>query len=141
MAIGYKVVTYNRGSYPGRAIRLTYAKGETVTSTTELGIFIFKTRKDAEDYVTGISSGREARILRVQTIGRGRRAVCCPFVDRRDDFGVAERTELFINAGLDKYRLKYRTESKIGIHTLFKNVDIWWCAKGTMMYPAVKVLD
>jgi len=89
MVIRYKV-TKSRRSYPGNIHPLNYPKDETVMSPNGFGIFVYKRRKDAEDYLqhstknagyTQRERSRIFQILRVKTIGKGKKLTLCPTAD------------------------------------------------------------
>jgi hypothetical protein len=115
----WKVVTEDRESWPGRASVFVYKKGKIVTSPkTQLGIFAFPRKKDAEDHLQRKAPHR-CMIISLQPIGRGRKMAVCPAIGANTLRDIATGVKTF---------------------TAWTGAT-WTCAPGTMTYPAVKVLD
>ena len=142
MPIRYKVVDSFRNSYPGRAIKLHYSKGEVVEPRALLGIFVFKRKKDAKDYIDLEVDGQDPtllQILRVQTIGKGRKRTCCPYL--RYNTTPYPVIDSFLRAELSNPKEEYHIMENTGLVGTLGDVQVWWCAEGTMTYPSVLVLD
>jgi hypothetical protein len=114
----------------------TYIKGATVEANRNtLGLMTFKTRGQAEEWSRNVF---EPKILEVKPIGRGR----IPIVLAHRDF-----LPLFY-----KHRRRLNTNKiakLLGLHITRVNADykvdhkdiiLWAVPKGTICYPAVKVL-
>ena len=137
MAIRYKV-TERRESYPGRIGIKTYLKGDVVEGGA-YGIFLFKRKKDAENYAKHSRRNRlpeilNLEILKVRTIGKGRKMTLCPtFIQLRE--GIDRRKVLRMSKKYMYKRIEFSGD------LIFKETEeLWACAPGTMTYPAVEVL-
>jgi hypothetical protein len=142
MAIRYKV-TKDRRSYPGNIHPLDYFKDEIVMAPDGLGIFVYRKRKDAENYLqhsleySNYAQEKRLRtfqILKVETIGRGRKLTLCPNVDQLTK-GI-ETDEIF---RLSR-EMGYAPLSHAGRVNMFNEIKVWLCAPGTMVYPGVRIL-
>ena len=76
----FKIVNKNNGSFAihhNSPYYLTYNKGEVVTAREEtLGIFCFKRKRDAKDYMELIrmfNNNKNVRIIKVLPIGKGKK--------------------------------------------------------------------
>ena len=137
--IKYKVTTKDRKSYPAPAYKFTYTKDKVIKSKGPFGIFIFNQKKDAKKYIK-ISPNPNLKILRVKPIGKGKKTVCCPYISYQDR--LIEITKDFIKNIPDQSKLNYQKDiDLIGYRDKQYNMYVWWCAPGTMTYPAVEVLN
>ena len=128
--IRYKVVrTEDRSScllQKDCKYRKIYQKGKTVRATTgTLGIFCFKTKENAKDFIDILGFWESAgfSIIKVETAGKGKvpKFICL--------VSIGYNTEDLFN---DFYK-----HSKLDMSMFFREEP----PDGTICYPAVKVLD
>lgn len=153
MAIRYKVVNqYRKSVFVDTLSRiLRYDKGNIVKAHPDsLGIFVFKRKKDAEKFCQSPSIGHNRLILRVETIGKGRSLPIRPTTfGVYDIIRIEKQKKRFLKINqrfkkLDiiidfcKYFNGYREKDKV----ILNNLDgLKVLNDGTMVYPAVKVID
>lgn len=118
----YKVLRGNNevSSFAQDSFRLIYKKGTVVKAIAgSLGIFVFKRKKDAEEWIrTCVDRKTWASIIkRVIPIGRGKQVM-----------RICAGTE-------DHVLLKYYLEDH------YKNFNYMFPPDGTIVYPAVRVID
>ena len=128
MAIRYKVVLEkNRKSCMAerkgmRGYILTYKKGKTVKAIEgSIGILVFKTREQAENWMKLPMRTTKTTILRVETNSRGKTPKNLFIIDWRVTNSLKE----------DYYDYKTPNNSRLR----------WNTPIGTLAYPEVKVLD
>jgi len=112
----WKVVKKNRTSCFVERCRyqLTYKKGEIVKAREEtLGIFCFKRKKDAENFID-VNHSKNI-IIKVEPIGRGKKAF------------------LISRLGYKNFKLFYSND--------FANANTFQAPCGTICYPSIKVLE
>jgi len=154
MTVCFKVTDANRNSFPGRAIRYRYGKDQLIESDI-LGVFLFRRRKDAEDYIGRFQTlltqdivgpvGIEPptfplEIHRVKTIGRGKRMPYCPIMIHGLHGLEMEPVVEFKNTLL-RYMGSAPYVEGVGEWVTFMGYDVLSCAPGTVVYPGVVVLD
>lgn len=119
--VRYKVVVNRASVYAQGIYQLKYVKGTVVTGLPKtLGIMVFDTYGNAEEFMGVLWSIADIKIVKVRTIGKGTRP---KYLSMRIN---EESIRAFYTPGL------------FGIDE--------WCpiagiAKGTMCYPAVEVLE
>ena len=133
--IRYKVVTKDRRSFTQNILYFKYSKGKIVTAfPSSDGIYVFEKKKQAVLYA-GYS---DCIVLKVKAIGRGKRASYCsalvfsikeivktPKIYKKpESFEFLADGKFFTALCKEDYSHKY-----------------WKCPDGTMLYPAVEVLE
>jgi hypothetical protein len=126
MAIRWKVVTIDRKSvgaeYLNRNFVLFYDKNTIVEAVSEtIGIFCFKRKYQAENFMAGYDHPREYKIIRVETFNR------------------AKIPKVVIKTYVHRFSLYAKDLSMmLGKTYLYSH---WTVPKGTLCYPKIKVLD
>ena len=141
--IRYKVVTYERLSYPGVLAKIKYPLNKKV-SPGYLGVFLLDTLKHAEDYIkaTTISHGGLV-ILEVETFGKGKYLSCCPMWLTAIDQYKERMKKIFAEVKKEEIYAKTHHQKPVlypGCSFCNNVMHVWYCAKGTMVYPAVKAI-
>lgn len=129
--IKYKCLDWDRGScYAGGPHYLKYIKGTKVQAIKDsLGIMVFKTRRDAEEFASWHS--KAAGIIRVKCSGRGR----VPKVISSSQVGrnIQRFYEKLKKYGLPVNRLFIEGSLRIG--------GMQEAPRGTICYQEVEVLE
>ena len=135
----WKVVTKDRRSYPGKIMKVHYRQGETIHFDL-LGGFVFEHKYEAEEYIkdcftTGI------QIIEVEAIGRGKHIVSCPIdiIDISDYKKNLKKIMTYIKDNPNRHSLNPGEQIATKISNN-KYLAVWICAKGSMVYPTLKVL-
>ena len=134
----WKVVTKDRRSYPGKIMKVHYRQGETIHFDL-LGGFVFEHKYEAEEYINGcFTTG--IQIIEVEAIGRGKHIVSCPIDIIDISVYLKNLKKITTHVKSNCNRFVYPGEligTKISNN---KYLSTWICAKGSMVYPTLKVL-
>jgi len=141
MPIRYKVVNLNRYSCFVNSSRysLRYLKGSIVKAPKHtLGIFCFEKREYAEDFVKQARKSKYIfKIVKVETIGRGRKLLVRPTVFCNNFINILSEDKKIFLRYMKEGIESLRTKISVPVH---KN-NFKFSYDGTMVYPAVKVLE
>ena len=128
----WKVINQHRYSYPGRIKMVHYKKGKTLHFDL-LGGFVFEHKYDAKKYVRNCAIPK-LKIIEVEAIGRGKHIVSCP----TDIIDISNYAKNLKGITIDIKNREHNYYPGEEIYTL--DVQVWLCAKGSMVYPILKVL-
>ena len=134
----WKVVTKDRRSYPGKIMKVHYRQGETIHFNL-LGGFVFEHKYDAKKYVRYCATPK-LKIIEVEAIGRGKHITSCPTNFRDISFYINHLKEIKVRT---KGRIDYDYPGEL-LNMLYQyyscGFSVWTCAKGSMVYPTLKIL-
>ena len=131
--IRYKIVKNDRSSTNHYTSHRLYYEKNSIVKKIEgtSGIFVFKTRKYAENYKIEHLNSRY-KILRVVGFGKGRSVSLCLCLSRK--CGEIPKKQ-------PKYSHYDYQQMGIGFLTYYHDIPCWVCPEGTMIYDSVKVLN